>query len=104
MLTTRRCFYQRSSREEEGSVYYVCLGAAFVSLQADCLFLLFRYVPAYKLVDVPELGYTTSDKPYPRGELRIKTKRMITGYYKHPEVRLHPECALPFSCPRQACV
>ncbi|BDA50881.1 Carboxylic acid reductase [Coccomyxa sp. Obi] len=44
-----------------------------------------RLVPAYKLVDVPELGYTTKDKPYPRGELRIKTTRMISGYYKHPE-------------------
>lgn len=47
-------------------------------------------MPAYKLVDVPELGYTTKDKPYPRGELRLKTKRMITGYYKHPEVRCLP--------------
>jgi hypothetical protein len=46
-----------------------------------------RYVIDYKLVDVPELGYTTKDKPYPRGELRIKTHRMIKAYYKHPEVR-----------------
>jgi hypothetical protein len=43
----------------------------------------------YKLVSVPELGYTTEDKPYPRGELRIKTRRMIRGYYKHPEVIPH---------------
>ncbi len=46
-----------------------------------------RYVPAHKLVDVPELGYTTKDKPFPRGELRVKTRRMIPGYYKHPEVQ-----------------
>lgn len=40
----------------------------------------------FKLVSVPELGYTTEDKPYPRGELRVKTKRLITGYYKQPKV------------------
>lgn len=35
-----------------------------------------------KLVSVPEMGYTTSDIPYPRGEVYVKTKQMITGYYK----------------------
>ena len=45
-----------------------------------------RHCTAYKLVDVPELGYTTQDKPYPRGELRLKTKLMIPGYFKHPKV------------------
>ena len=37
-------------------------------------------------MDVPELGYTTKDKPHPRGELRLKTKLMIPGYFKHPKV------------------
>lgn len=44
-------------------------------------------VTEWKLVDVPDLGYYTTDKPFPRGELLIKTKTMIDGYYKHQDVR-----------------
>ena len=39
----------------------------------------------YKLSDVPELGYYTTDKPYPRGELLVKSSLAIPGYFKRPE-------------------
>ena len=37
-------------------------------------------VAAYRLVEVPELGYRLSDQPYPRGELRVKTRHCIPGF------------------------
>ena len=40
----------------------------------------------YKLVDVPELGYFSTDLPHPRGELVVKTRAMFPGYYKRPDV------------------
>jgi len=43
------------------------------------------FVIDYKLKDVPELGYYTTDKPYPRGELVSKTRHQIKGYFKRPD-------------------
>lgn len=37
----------------------------------------------FKIVDVPELGYSARDLPYPRGELYLRTKRQISGYFKN---------------------
>jgi fatty acid CoA ligase FadD9 len=42
-------------------------------------------VTAFELTSVPELGYHTTDQPYPRGELRVKTTRLIPGYYRRPD-------------------
>jgi fatty acid CoA ligase FadD9 len=40
----------------------------------------------YRLEDVPELGYFTTDKPFPRGEFLVKIPRFMAGYYKRPEL------------------
>jgi fatty acid CoA ligase FadD9 len=45
-----------------------------------------KRVHDYKLIDVPELGYFRTDRPYPRGELLVKTDMMTPGYYKRPEL------------------
>ena len=37
-----------------------------------------------KLIDVPEMGYLTSDYP-PRGEICVRTGDNIDGYYKNPQ-------------------
>nr|WP_280513099.1 carboxylic acid reductase [Blastochloris viridis] len=40
----------------------------------------------YKLIDAPELGYHLTDRPFPRGELLLKTTSIIPGYYRRPDL------------------
>ena len=40
----------------------------------------------YKLADVPDLGYFSTDQPHPRGELLVKSDDLFPGYYNRPEV------------------
>ena len=39
-----------------------------------------------KLRDVPEMGYRSDDKPYPRGELLTRGNNVFTEYYKAPDI------------------
>ncbi|MGW5382340.1 carboxylic acid reductase [Nocardia sp. NPDC003963] len=40
----------------------------------------------YRLDDVEDLGYFHTDRPYPRGELVLRSEALIPGYYLRPDV------------------
>jgi len=38
-----------------------------------------------RLMDLPEMSYMSSDKPYPRGEVQMQGPLIFAGYYKRPD-------------------
>ncbi|WP_192756154.1 AMP-binding protein [Actinopolymorpha pittospori] len=39
----------------------------------------------YKLLDLPDLGYSRIDLPHPRGELLLRSESVVPGYYNRPD-------------------
>ncbi|CAF1312551.1 unnamed protein product [Adineta steineri] len=71
----KRCFGR--CRIEDGYGITECGGISFNNVVDPSV--------VYRLESVPEMGFTTDDKPFPRGELLTKTPQMFSGYVNNPE-------------------
>ncbi|MFD9792504.1 thioester reductase domain-containing protein [Streptomyces sp. NPDC059070] len=71
------------------SCLHVRLLDGYGSTEAGIVFLDGRVlsppVTGHKLADVPELGYFATDSPYPRGELLVRSERLVPGYFRRPD-------------------
>jgi fatty acid CoA ligase FadD9 len=76
-------------RQFISTCFRVEMGSGYGSTEAGTMAMHGRVlrppVTDYRLRDVPELGYLTTDKPYPRGEFCVKSLRSTPGYFKRPE-------------------
>jgi len=43
-----------------------------------------------QLIDVPEAGYFSTNKPLPQGEVLIRGPCIASGYYKRPDLNADP--------------